>query len=64
MTTPTIEAPAAAAQTSSGELSFDQRWAAWEAKGLAQDRATRRRMALLAPVVVVAAGILYVLLGR
>lgn len=64
MTTPTIETPAAATQTCNGELSFDQRWAAWEGRGLAQDRATRRRMALLAPLVVVAAGILYALVGR
>lgn len=64
MTTPTIETAAAPTRTSNGELSFDQRWAAWEARGVAQDRATRRRMALLAPVVVVAAGILYALLGR
>lgn len=63
MTTPTIET-AATTQASNGELSFDQRWAAWEAKGLAQDRATRRRMALVAPVVIVAAGILYGLFGR
>ena len=64
MTSPTIDTPAAAPQTSNGELSLDQRWAAWEAKGVAQDRATRRRMARLAPVLVVAAGILYALLGR
>ena len=64
MTAPTIETPAATPQTSQGEPSFDQRWAAWEAKGAAQDRATRRRITLLVPVVVVAAGILYVLFGR
>ena len=64
MTTPANERPAAPTGKANGEPSFDQRWAAWEAKGLAQDRATRRRMALLAPAVVIAAAMLYVLLGR
>ncbi|HXW06459.1 MAG TPA: hypothetical protein VD833_14580 [Vicinamibacterales bacterium] len=44
---------------------FDQRWAAWQAKGAAHDRAVRRKMAIAAPVVlVVAAVVLYALLGR
>jgi small-conductance mechanosensitive channel len=45
--------------------SFDQRWAAWQAKGDAHDRAVRRKMAVAAPIlIVVAAVVIYVLLGR
>lgn len=43
----------------------DQRWAAWQAKGAAQDRAFRRKLAVVGPVlIVVAAAIIYALLGR
>jgi hypothetical protein len=45
---------------------FDERWAAWQAKGgRAHGRAVRQRMAIAAPIllVVVAVGI-YALLGR
>ena len=45
--------------------SFDERWAAWLAKGAADERAFNRKMAIVAPVLIaVGAGILYVLLGR
>jgi hypothetical protein len=44
---------------------FDERWAAWEAKGVAHDRAVRRKMAVAAPILlVVVAVVLYALLGR
>ena len=44
---------------------FDERWAAWQAKGAAHDRAVRRKMALAAPIVlVVVAVIVNVLFGR
>jgi hypothetical protein len=44
---------------------FDERWAAWQAKGAAHDRAVRRRMAIAAPILlVVVAVIIYALLGR
>jgi hypothetical protein len=44
---------------------FDERWAAWQAKGAAYDRAVRRRMAIAAPIVlVVVAVVSYALLGR
>lgn len=64
MNPPATETPAAVVAVASTELTFEQRWAAWEAKGRAQDRAVRRRMTRLVPVVIVAAGILYFLLGR
>ena len=44
---------------------FDERWAAWQAKGAAHDRALRRKMAIAAPIlIVVVAIVLYALLGR
>jgi hypothetical protein len=44
---------------------FDERWAAWQAKGAAHERAVRRRMAIAAPILlVVVAIVLYALLGR
>jgi hypothetical protein len=44
---------------------FDERWAAWEAKGVAHDRALRRKRAIAAPILlVVVAVVLYALLGR
>jgi hypothetical protein len=45
--------------------SFDERWAAWHAKGAAHDRAVRRKLGFVAPVLlVIAAAVLYALLGR
>jgi hypothetical protein len=44
---------------------FDERWAAWQAKGAAHDRAVRRKMAIAAPILLVVVTIvLYTLLGR
>jgi hypothetical protein len=44
---------------------FDERWAAWQAKGAAHDRAVRRKMAIAAPILlVVVAVVIYALLGR
>jgi small-conductance mechanosensitive channel len=45
--------------------SFEERWAAWHAKGVAHDRAVRGNMAVAAPVLLLVAAVaLYVLLGR
>ena len=45
--------------------SFDERWAAWQAKGAAHDRAVRRKLRVAAPILIaVAAVVIYVLLGR
>jgi small-conductance mechanosensitive channel len=45
--------------------SFDERWAAWQAKGAAHDSAVRRKLAAAAPIlIVVAAVVIYMLLGR
>ena len=44
---------------------FDERWAAWQTKGAAHDRAVRRKMAIVVPVLlVVAAVVMYAFLGR
>jgi hypothetical protein len=45
-------------------VSFDQRWAVWQAKGAAHEPAVRRKMALAAPIVIIVAAVIYVLLGR
>jgi hypothetical protein len=45
--------------------SFDERWAAWQAKGAAHDRAVRRKLAIAAPILlIVAAVVFYALIGR
>jgi hypothetical protein len=57
--TPTSTPPVA------GSATFDERWAAWQAKGAAHDRAVRRKMAIAAPVLLaVVAIVMYGLLGR
>ena len=58
-------APGAPTSTIAGEaVSFDERWAAWQAKGAAHDRALRRKMAVAVPIlIIVAAIIVYALLG-
>ena len=44
---------------------FDRRWASWQAKGTAHDRAVRREIAVAAPIlIIVAVVIIYTLLGR
>ncbi len=64
---PTAAAPSPAV-VSPGKpepTSFDERWAAWQAKGAAHERAVRRKMAIAAPIlIVVAAIVIYALLGR
>ena len=44
---------------SAGESTFEERWAAWQARGAAHDRAVRRRIAIVAPVIALVAIILY-----
>ena len=43
---------------------FDQRWAAWQTKGAAHDRAVRRKMVIAAPIVIAVAAVLFMLFGR
>jgi hypothetical protein len=44
--------------------SFEERWAAWQARGVAHDRAVRRKMMIAAPVVAAGVVVLYALLLR
>jgi hypothetical protein len=45
--------------------SFDERWAAWQAKGAARDRAARRKRAIAVPILLIVAAVLfYALIGR
>ena len=63
----TVAVPSQAALSTavSETASFDERWAAWQAKGAAHDRALRRKVAVAAPILIVIAAIVsYVLLGR
>jgi hypothetical protein len=55
-----------AASTAVGEsVGFDERWAAWQARGAAHDRAVRRKMAFAAPILIlVATVVIFALLGR
>jgi small-conductance mechanosensitive channel len=56
--TPTVTHVAAAS-------TFDERWAAWRAKGAAHDRAVRRKTTIAAPIlIVVVAVVMYALLGQ
>jgi hypothetical protein len=41
---------------------FDERWAAWQAKGAAHDRTFRRKMAVAVPLAIVIALVAYALL--
>ena len=46
------------------DADFDARWAAWHTRGRIHDRAVRRTLLMLAPAVVLAAAIVYLLLIR
>lgn len=50
--------------TTADSAAFEQRWAAWQARGAAHDRAARRHAALAAPVVLILAAVVYALFGR
>jgi hypothetical protein len=54
------------APTALGESAgFEERWAAWQARGAAHERAFRRKMTFAAPIlIVVAVVLLYGVLGR
>jgi hypothetical protein len=54
-----------AVQTSQpGTPGFEERWAAWQARGAARDRAVRRRMMFALPILAIVAAVLFVLLPR
>ena len=43
---------------------FEERWAAWAARGASRDRAFRRRVRVAAPILAVVAAVVYFLLVR
>jgi hypothetical protein len=55
---PAPTAEAITATPGSGLLSDDERWAAWRAKGIAHERAARRKMAIAAPIVIIVAALI------
>ena len=61
---PTTQDAAAETAAPSTTPTFEERWAAWQARGAAHDRAVRRKVTIAAPILAVAAAILYVLLLR
>jgi hypothetical protein len=62
---PTAALAAPTSTTGREVASFDERWAAWQAKGAAHDRAVRRTMAIAAPILIaIAAVIVYAFVGR
>jgi hypothetical protein len=44
--------------------SFDERWAAWQARGAAHDRAVRRKLTIATPILIAAAAVLYALFAH
>ena len=73
-TAPAVSAPAStfAIPNSTGSVPlhptadapFEERWAAWQARGRVHEAAARRRALIGAPVVALVATGLYLLLGR
>ena len=62
---PTVAAPPPTYPPVTQSTTFDERWAAWQARGAAHERAVRRKVAIAAPILlVVAAVLIYALLGR
>lgn len=59
---PVDVAPASTAAPAADD--FDQRWAAWQARGIARDRIVHRRMAFAVPALVIAMLFGLWLLGR
>lgn len=63
MTTDVQTAQAPPSTAAAESLSSDERWAAWQATCVAHDRAVRRTLMVLAPIVlIVAAAVVYALI--
>ena len=56
--------PSTPAPSHESEATFDQRWAAWQAKGAARDRAFRRKLAVAAPIAIIIVAIIVFALLR
>ena len=53
----TVQPKAAISNTIAESPGFDERWAAWQAKGAAYDRAFRRKIEVVVPILVAAAAV-------
>jgi hypothetical protein len=62
--TSTLHVSAQAVSTPEPVSSFEERWAAWQARGVAHDRAVRRKMIIAAPIAMALAAVLYLLFAR
>ena len=49
---------------SAEQVDADRRWAEWRAKGAAHDRAFRRKMAFVLPIVITVVVVAYALFAR
>jgi hypothetical protein len=56
--------PSTPAPAQDARSSFDERWAAWEAKGAAHDRAFRRKLAVAAPLLIIVVAVIVAALLR
>jgi hypothetical protein len=61
---PGLAAPAHVEPLSRVQTPVDDRWRAWQARGAAHDRAFRRRLAIVGPVVALVAFVLYLMFVR
>ena len=57
---PVVAAPIRPAAPAPPSPGFEERWAAWEARGEAQDRALRRKFNIAVPVLALLAVLFYV----
>lgn len=66
MTTVTAQPKAATSTTMGASPGFEERWAAWQAKGTADDRAFRRKMTVAAPILIAVAAVvvIFAFVGR
>jgi hypothetical protein len=48
-----VPQPSTPAPAPVSESGFDERWAAWQANGIANDRAFRRKLAIVAPIFII-----------
>jgi hypothetical protein len=61
---PSTASPPEAVSSLTESTRFDERWAAWQAKGVAHDRAVRRKLGAVVSVLLILAAVLCAFLGR
>lgn len=60
----TAAPPGTPAFTAATEPEFDERWAAWKARGAAHHRAARLKVSIFAPILLVVVAVFLYTLGR